>query len=185
MVAAGFRKVFLGIETPSLESLAECHKPHNMRGDLLQAVRTIQRAGLEVMGGFIVGFDHDPADIFQRQFEFIQRSGVATAMVGLLTALPETRLYRRLIDEGRIETESTGNNTQAALNFRPRLGREFLVNGYCELMRELYKPRNYYRRIRTFLKNLLLISSIICKCLGRTRLTRETGHSSSASGRRV
>jgi radical SAM superfamily enzyme YgiQ (UPF0313 family) len=153
MVRAGFKKVFVGFETPSLESLKECRKLQNCSRDLVQTVKTLQRAGLEVMGGFIVGFDNDPADIFQRQLEFIQRSGVVTAMVGLLTALPETRLYRRLIDEGRIETESTGNNTQAALNFRPRLGREFLVNGYCELMKELYKPRNYYQRIRTFLEN--------------------------------
>ena len=104
------------------------------------------------MGGFIVGFDNDPTDIFKRQFEFIQRSGVVTAMVGLLTALPETRLYRRLMSEGRLETESTGNNTQAALNFRPKLDREFLVNGYRELMKKLYEPRNYYQRIRTFLE---------------------------------
>jgi radical SAM superfamily enzyme YgiQ (UPF0313 family) len=153
MVLAGFKKVFVGFETPSLESLKECRKLQNCSRDLVETVKTLQRSGLEVMGGFIVGFDNDPADIFQRQFEFIQRSGVVTAMVGLLTALPETRLYRRLIDEGRIETESTGNNTQAALNFRPRLGREFLVSGYCELMKELYKPRNYYRRVRTFLEN--------------------------------
>jgi radical SAM superfamily enzyme YgiQ (UPF0313 family) len=153
MVRAGFKKVFVGFETPSLESLKECRKLQNCRRDLVETVTTLQRAGLEVMGGFIVGFDNDPADIFQRQFEFIQRSGVVTAMVGLLTALPETRLYRRLFDEGRIETESTGNNTQAELNFHPRLGREFLVNGYRELMKELYKPRNYYQRICTFLDN--------------------------------
>ena len=153
MVRAGFKKVFVGFETPSLESLKECRKLQNCGRDLVETVRLLQRAGLEVMGGFIVGFDNDPTDIFQRQFDFIQRSGVVTAMVGLLTALPETRLYRRLIDEGRIETETTGNNTQAALNFRPRLGREFLVNGYRELMKELYQPGNYYRRIRTFLEN--------------------------------
>jgi radical SAM superfamily enzyme YgiQ (UPF0313 family) len=153
MVRAGFKKVFVGFETPALESLKECRKLQNCGRDLVETVKTLQRAGLEVMGGFIVGFDNDPTDIFQRQFEFIQRSGVATAMVGLLTALPETRLYRRLLDEGRLEAESTGNNTQAALNFRPRLGREFLVNGYRELMKELYKPRNYYQRIRTFLEN--------------------------------
>lgn len=153
MVRGGFKKVFVGFETPSLDSLKECRKLQNCSRDLVETVKTLQRAGLEVMGGFIVGFDNDPTDIFRRQFEFIQRSGVVTAMVGLLTALPETRLYRRLIDEGRIETESTGNNTQAALNFRPRLGREFLVNGYRELMKELYKPRNYYQRIRTFLDN--------------------------------
>ena len=153
MVRAGFKKVFVGFETPSLESLKECRKLQNCSRDLVETVRTLQRAGLQVLGGFIVGFDSDPMDIFQRQFEFIQRSGVATAMVGLLTALPETRLYRRLMDEGRIETESTGNNTQAALNFRPRLDREFLVNGYRKLMKELYQPRYYYRRIQTFLEN--------------------------------
>jgi radical SAM superfamily enzyme YgiQ (UPF0313 family) len=124
----------------------------NCGRDLVETVKTLQRAGLEVMGGFIVGFDNDPTDIFKRQFEFIQRSGVVTAMVGLLTALPETRLYQRLMKEGRLEAESTGNNTQAALNFRPKLDREFLVNGYRELMKELYEPRNYYRRIRTFLE---------------------------------
>jgi radical SAM superfamily enzyme YgiQ (UPF0313 family) len=153
MVRAGFKKVFVGFETPSLESLKECRKLQNCGRDLVETVKTLQRAGLEVMGGFIVGFDSDPADIFQRQFEFIQRSGVATAMVGLLTALPETRLYRRLIQEGRLEAESSGNNTQAALNFHPRLDREFLVNGYRELMKKLYQPRNYYRRIRTFMES--------------------------------
>jgi radical SAM superfamily enzyme YgiQ (UPF0313 family) len=151
MVAAGFRKVFVGIETPALESLAECHKLHNTQSDMLTDVRTIQRAGIEVMGGFIVGFDSDPRDIFARQFDFIQRAGVPTAMVGLLTALPETRLYKRLKGEGRIESDSTGNNTGASLNFTPRLDREFLVAGYRDLMKRLYEPRVYYRRIRVFL----------------------------------
>jgi radical SAM superfamily enzyme YgiQ (UPF0313 family) len=151
MVRAGFKKVFVGFETPSAESLEECRKMQNCGRDLVETVKTLQRAGLEVMGGFIVGFDNDPMDIFKRQFEFIQRSGVVTAMVGLLTALPETRLYRRLMTEGRLEAESTGNNTQAALNFRPKLDRAFLVNGYRELMKQLYEPRSYYRRICTFL----------------------------------
>ena len=152
MVQAGFKKVFVGFETPSVESLEECRKLQNTSRDLVETVRILQRAGLEVMGGFIVGFDNDPIDIFRRQFEFIQRSGVATAMVGLLSALPQTRLYRRLLDEGRIEAESSGNNTQAELNFRPRLGRDFLVSGYRELMKKLYRPWNYYRRTRIFLR---------------------------------
>ncbi len=152
MVRAGFRKVFVGIETPSLESLSECHKIQNQRRDLVEAVKTLQRAGMQVMGGFIVGFDSDPHDIFERQFEFIQRSGVVTAMVGLLTALPRTRLHQRLTREGRIESESSGNNTDAALNFTPTLDRQFLLDGYRELMRRLYEPRVYYRRLRTFLK---------------------------------
>jgi radical SAM superfamily enzyme YgiQ (UPF0313 family) len=153
MVAAGFKKVFVGIETPSVEALEECQKRQNRGRDLVAAVATLQRAGLEVMGGFIVGFDSDPPDIFRRQFEFIQRSGVATAMVGLLTALPQTRLWRRLKHEGRLEAESTGNNTDAALNFQPKLSREYLLSGYRELVRRLYEPGNYYQRIRTFLRN--------------------------------
>jgi radical SAM superfamily enzyme YgiQ (UPF0313 family) len=151
MVAAGFNKVFVGIETPSVESLQECQKLQNCHRDLAETIHTLQHAGLEVMGGFIVGFDHDGPDIFRRQFEFIQRSGVVTAMVGLLNALPETRLYRRLKGEGRLESDSTGNNTAASLNFQPKLSREFLLNGYRDLMKRLYEPRPYYARIRTFL----------------------------------
>jgi radical SAM superfamily enzyme YgiQ (UPF0313 family) len=153
MVEAGFKKVFVGIETPSVEALEECHKLQNRNRDLVASVQTLQRAGLEVMGGFIVGFDSDKSDIFKRQFEFIQRSGVATAMVGLLNALPQTRLWQRLKREGRLEIESTGNNTDAALNFKPKLNREFLQSGYRELVKKLYEPRNYYQRIRTFLKS--------------------------------
>jgi radical SAM superfamily enzyme YgiQ (UPF0313 family) len=153
MVRAGFKKVFVGIETPSPESLLECHKLQNQSRDLIQSVQVLQRAGMEVMGGFIVGFDNDQTDVFKRQFDFIQRSGVVTAMVGLLQALPQTRLYQRLKREGRLETSATGNNTEAVLNFKPRLNREFLQNGYRELMRKLYEPRTYYRRIRTFLKH--------------------------------
>jgi radical SAM superfamily enzyme YgiQ (UPF0313 family) len=153
MVEAGFRKVFVGIETPSAASLAECHKRQNSGRDLVAAVRTLQQAGLEVMGGFIVGFDSDTRDIFRDQFEFIQCSGVVTAMVGLLTALPQTRLYQRLQREGRLRGESTGNNTAATLNFHPRLNREYLEDGYRELMLRLYEPRHYYERIRIFLGN--------------------------------
>lgn len=151
MKRAGFKKVFVGIETPALESLEECGKVQNLKCDMLDAVRRIQGAGLEVMGGFIVGFDSDPLDIFRRQFDFIQRSGVVTAMVGLLTALPQTALYARLAREGRVLAGSLGNNTSAALNFVPRLDREFLLAGYRDLMRSLYAPENYYRRVRAFL----------------------------------
>jgi radical SAM superfamily enzyme YgiQ (UPF0313 family) len=154
MVRAGFRKVFVGIETPSAAGLQECRKVQNTNRDLVASVRTLQASGLEVMGGFIVGFDSDSNEIFKQQFDFIQRSGVVTAMVGLLTALPQTRLYKRLKGEGRLTEETAGNNTAAsALNFKPKMNREFLENGYRELMRRLYEPRNYYRRIWVFLKN--------------------------------
>jgi len=153
MVQAGFTKVFVGIETPSVEALEECRKLQNKSRDLVAAVQILQRAGLEVMGGFIVGFDSDRQDIFKRQFDFIQRSGVVTAMVGLLNALPQTRLYQRLKKEGRLEAESSGNNMQAALNFKPKLNREYLLSGYRELVRKLYEPKVYYQRIRTFLEH--------------------------------
>ncbi|RRJ96905.1 DUF4070 domain-containing protein [Opitutaceae bacterium TAV4] len=152
MITAGFRKVFVGIETPSAASLDECHKVQNRGRDLVASVQVLQRSGLEVMGGFIVGFDSDTRDIFKQQFDFIQRSGVVTAMVGLLTALPRTRLYERLKREGRLLASSTGNNTDATLNFLPQLNRDYLESGYRELMHRLYEPRNYYRRIRVFLK---------------------------------
>jgi radical SAM superfamily enzyme YgiQ (UPF0313 family) len=153
MVRAGFKKVFVGLETPVPESLQECQKVQNEKRDLADVVRTIQAAGLEVMGGFIVGFDNDPLDVFRRQFEFIQRSGVVTAMVGLLTALPQTRLYERLAREGRMLAGSIGNNTAAVLNFVPRLDRGWLISEYRELMRSLYAPENYYCRVRAFLAN--------------------------------
>jgi len=153
MVEAGFTKVFVGIETPSVEGLAECSKMQNRGRDLVETVRTLQQRGLEVMGGFIVGFDSDKSDIFKRQFDFIQRSGVVTAMVGLLTALPQTRLYDRLKTEGRLEAETSGNNTDSALNFKPRLNREFLQSGYRDLMKKLYEPKVYYQRVRVFLQN--------------------------------
>ena len=143
----------MGLETPSPESLQECHKLQNKGRDLVQTVQSIQRAGLEVMGGFIVGFDSDRQDIFKQQFDFIQRSGVVTAMVGLLSALPQTRLYQRLKKEGRLEADSTGNNTEAVLNFKPKLNREFLQSGYRDLMKKLYEPKAYYQRIRIFLRN--------------------------------
>jgi len=151
MVRAGFKKVFVGLETPVTESLEECRKVQNGKRDLVEAVRVIQRSGLQVMGGFIIGFDNDPRDVFRRQFEFVQSAGVVTAMVGLLTALPQTRLYARLAKEGRMIAETIGDNTSAVLNFIPRLDRDHLFAGYRELMRSLYAPENYYARIREFL----------------------------------
>jgi radical SAM superfamily enzyme YgiQ (UPF0313 family) len=152
MASAGFRKVFVGLETPVTECLEECDKVQNSQRDLVDAVRAIQGAGLEVMGGFIVGFDNDPLDIFRRQFDFIQRCGVVTAMVGLLTALPQTRLHERLARDGRILAASIGDNTAAALNFVTRGNRVRMLSEYRDLMRSLYAPENYYRRVRAFLK---------------------------------
>ena len=145
MQRAGFRRVFLGIETPVEESLKEAQKSQN-RGNLLQSVRKIQSYGMEVMAGFIVGFDNDPEDIFERQIDFIRESAIPLAMVGLLTALPDTQLWRRLKQEGRLLGESSGNNTNCALNFVPRMDAQRLVEGYQSIMRTIYKPSEYYKR---------------------------------------
>lgn len=151
MVRAGFKKVFVGIETPHEEGLLECGKIQNAKRDMLSAIRTMQQAGLEVMGGFIIGFDSDKPNIFERQIRFIQEAGVVTAMVGLLQALPGTRLFSRLNQEGRILHQASGNNVEISLNFIPKLDRELLLEGYRSLVNHLYTPKVYYRRIQTFL----------------------------------
>jgi radical SAM superfamily enzyme YgiQ (UPF0313 family) len=146
MKDAGFRRVFLGIETPVEESLKEAQKSQN-RGNLLDSVRKIQSRGMEVMAGFIVGFDNDPEDIFERQIEFIRQSAIPMAMVGMLNALPDTQLWKRLEKEGRLlGADATGNNTIATVNFIPKMDVEKLISGYQTIMRTIYKPSEYYRR---------------------------------------
>ena len=113
MTAAGFKSVFVGIETPDELGLAECHKTQNIHRSLIDSVKKLQRFGLQVMGGFIVGFDSDTPAIFQKQIDFIQKSGIVTAMVGLLQAPYGTQLYRRMQAEGRLNEEMTGDNTDA------------------------------------------------------------------------
>ncbi len=152
MVEAGFNQVFVGIETPEEAGLAECNKRQNQKRNLVADVKRIQRAGLEVQGGFIVGFDSDTPTIFARQIEFIQKSGIVTAMVGLLQAVPGTKLHERLHIQGRLIGQTTGNNVDGTTNFIPRMNRETLREGYRNLMGHIYAPGPYYRRIRTFLR---------------------------------
>jgi radical SAM superfamily enzyme YgiQ (UPF0313 family) len=143
---AGFRRVFIGIETPVEESLKEAQKSQN-RGNLLDSVKKIQSYGMEVMAGFIVGFDNDPTDIFQRQIDFIRRSAIPLAMVGLLNALPETQLWKRLDREGRLLGEASGNNTVCTFNFKTRMDPAVLIQGYQSIMQTIYSPREYYERV--------------------------------------
>lgn len=152
MVDAGFEKVFVGIETPDEKGLAECNKFQNEGRDLIACVKTLQHAGLEVQGGFIVGFDSDVPSIFQRQIEFIQNSGIVTAMVGLLQAPYGTRLYERLKKEGRLVGELSGNNTDDTMNFKPKMDPKVLHEGYRRILLTIYSPRPYYERVRTFLR---------------------------------
>lgn len=153
MVAAGFDCVFLGLETPEEDSLRECGKHQNSGKDLVEAVKTIQRHGMEVMGGFIIGFDNDPPNIFERQVKFIQHSGVVKAMIGLLNAVPGTRLYERLKREGRLmEDRTTGDNCDGSINFIPKMDMETLKEGYLAVLNHLYSPKHYYHRVVEFLE---------------------------------
>jgi len=155
MKDAGFRRVFLGIETPVEESLKEAQKSQN-RGNLLESVRRIQSHGMEVMAGFIVGFDNDPDDIFERQIDFIRESAIPMAMVGMLNALPDTQLWKRLEREGRLlGADATGNNTIATVNFIPKMDVDTLISGYQRIMRTIYKPSEYYRRALDSLQRVL------------------------------
>jgi hypothetical protein len=152
MAEAGFAMVFVGIETPDARALARIGKTQNLREDALASVARIQEYGLEVTGGFIVGFDGEGEDIFARQRRFIQAAGIPTAMVGLLMALPNTRLARRLSAEGRLLEDCQGNNTHdLRLNFVPRMPAERLLQGYKWLLAQIYSPRAYFRRCRTLL----------------------------------
>ena len=146
MKRANFRRVFLGIETPDEESLREAQKGQNTKRDLVDGVRRIQAAGMEVMAGFIVGFDNDREDIFERQVAFIRESAIPLAMVGLLQALPDTQLWRRLEREGRLLAEGSGNNTDCSINFVPKMETAQLVEGYKSILRTIYSSTEYYQR---------------------------------------
>jgi radical SAM superfamily enzyme YgiQ (UPF0313 family) len=151
MYEAGFDWVFIGIETPDEGSLAECNKKQNLHRDLPEQIRRLQRNGLQVQGGFIVGFDHDPPDIFRRQYELIQKNGIVMAMVGLLQAPTGTELYKRLKSEGRILGAVCGDNVVDDTNIITRMDRDVLRTNYRVLVKALYDPRNYYDRVRILL----------------------------------
>jgi len=153
MVAAGFDMVFIGIETPNELGLAESGKRQNQSRDLVEDIKYLQRSGLQVQGGFIVGFDSDTPAIFQSQIDFIQNSGIVTAMVGLLQALPGTRLYERMQREGRLISASTGDNVSVSTNILPTMSLETLQEGYKRILRTVYSPENYYQRVKTLLRD--------------------------------
>ena len=147
---AGFDWVFVGIESPDVESLRETRKLQNTRGDLLSSVRRIYSCGIQVLGGFIIGFDHDTVEIFQKQERFITESGIQMAMVGLLIAAPKTPLYRRLEREGRLLREAdSSENTKLGSNILPAgMSYEEMIGGYRALLSRLVQPRSIADRIR-------------------------------------
>ncbi|MBN1950259.1 MAG: B12-binding domain-containing radical SAM protein [Bacteroidales bacterium] len=153
MLSAGFTSTFIGIETPVEESLQSCHKVQNENRDLLENVKQIQQAGLQVSGGFIVGFDSDTETVFQRQVDFIQKSGIVSAMVGLLNAPKNTELYRQMEREKRLTVDATGSNTDFTMNFTPKMNQRKLLEGYHHIIKSIYEAKPYYRRIRAMLRN--------------------------------
>ena len=153
MSEANFFKVFLGIETTNIDSLKECGKFQNIKVDLLKSVKIIQQHGMQVMGGFIVGFDNDPVTVFESQIKFIRETGIVTAMVGLLTALPKTPLWHQLKEENRLLGLTTGENTDGSLNFIPIMDKKVLLEGYKYILSQIYSSGAYYKRICIFLKN--------------------------------
>lgn len=171
LTAAGFNTVFVGVETPHEASLHECAKNQNVKRDLVACVKKIQRLGLQVQGGFIVGFDNDPPTIFQDQINFIQQSGIVTAMVGILQPLRGTRLYARLEKEKRLLAGFPGNNTDGSVHFIPSMGQEALVAGYRQLVETIYLPANYYARIRRFFSEYHACVSMVAHKNIRTLLT--------------
>jgi len=154
MKDAGFVSVFLGIETPDESGLLAANKLQNTRRSLLESVATIQSYGMQVMGGFILGFDTDREDIFDRMTEFIQKSGIPVAMVGLLQAMPGTQLFRRLRREGRILHTDAGNNTSISLNFLPRMDATKLLEGYRSVLKQIYSSEAYYQRVKLYLSRV-------------------------------
>lgn len=150
MREAHFGWVFIGIETPDEAALKASRKMQNAGTDILGALRRIYAHGIDVLGGFIVGFDEDTVDTFERQRRFILESGIGAAMVGLLTALPRTPLYERLREEGRvIEAAADGDNTQLATNIVPkRMSAQQMVREYRRLYAQLLTDRGIATRIR-------------------------------------
>jgi radical SAM superfamily enzyme YgiQ (UPF0313 family) len=153
MVRAGFDSVFVGIESPNDSSLTECNKMQNTGRDIVAAVKKIQRFGIQVQGGFILGFDNDTPGVFDKLINMIQDSGVVTAMVGLLNAPPGTKLYKKLMSENRLTKQSTGDNMDCTMNFVPKMDIHELLKGYQKVLNTVYSQKYYCKRIKTLLKN--------------------------------
>ncbi len=150
-VEAGVANVFVGIESPSVESLAECGKSQNLKRDTVNSINKLQQSGLIVSGGFIVGFDNDGPGIFEEQIKLIQKSGIVSAMVGLLNAPTGTKLFKRLKSENRLLETFAGDNMDGTINFIPKMRYSDLIRGYSKILHTIYSPKAYYERMKKFL----------------------------------
>lgn len=160
MIEAGFTSVFVGIETPTPAALITMKKKQNVkRGDpeyALHAIRTLQQKGFQIMGGFILGLDGEPPEVFDLHIQFIQQAAIAVAMEGLLTVLKGTDLYYRMEREGRLRGDTTGNNLDIQLNFIPQIPEDILIAGYKRVLNTIYDRRmkNYFECCWTLLRRL-------------------------------
>ena len=162
MKRANFTSVFIGIESTNVDSLKETRKVQNIRGDgLLAKVDRIRDAGLIIYAGFIVGFDSDGPDVFEKQFQFISQSNIAQAAIGTLSAIPTTPLYNRLKAEGRLRSD------QPICNFQPKqITFDELRDGYFDLTAKTYTAEEYFGRIE---RNILSSPTLRNQQLKRTR----------------
>ena len=151
MTQAGFRAIFIGIETPSPEALRETKKFQNLKRDMAEQVHDILGRGLSVWGGFILGFDNDGPDIFDQMIEFVQRAAIPYAMVGMLIALPNTPLYHRLDKEGRLRKDVPGDQF-GMTNVVTKLPASEMVAGYRRVLKTLYDPEVFFDRCRENLR---------------------------------
>ncbi len=158
MIEAGFNSIFVGIETPSTEGLQECGKSQNLKRNLVFSVRRLQQRGFMVSAGFIVGFDSDTPGVFQDQIDFIQKSGIVSAMVGLLNAPSGTKLYKKMQSENRLLDFWSGNNMDGYMNFVPKMNYQQLMLGYSRIIQTIYSQKEYYLRVKHFLNNYKLPS---------------------------
>src|SRR5712691_916818 len=147
MREANFSTIFVGIESPRAASLQETHKTQNLRESILDSVHRVQRAGMEVMAGMIVGFDHDDPSIFDEQFHFIQEARIPVSMTGMLNAVPKTPLYERLKKAGRLIAESVGDQFVFTNIIPEGMSRLQLYEGYKNLLARLYSYSSYRRRV--------------------------------------
>ncbi len=152
MVNCGFTSVFIGIETVNENALQECNKLQNKNRNTNDCIRILHENGLMVKGGFILGFDTDNASVFDAMINFIQNSGIVTAMVGLLNAPKNTKLYKRLLSQNRIMGDCSGNNMDTSINFIPKMDLTELINGYRHVIQQIYTPKEYYKRVQRFLE---------------------------------
>lgn len=155
MAGCAFTMVFIGVETPDENTLITVNKQQNVKHDVFGSIKLIQSKGIEVIAGFILGFDTDTEDIFDRQISFIQKAGIPMAMIGIMIALPGTQLFKRLEREGRILYETSGNNTNILdLNFIPVMNKDKIISGYKKVLKTLYSPEKYFERSLTLISRM-------------------------------